>query len=241
MAAFLMNGATPLQAVDPTNSVSVELERCVVTCDSIDGLKDIKKPDVELAIWRRPVPSQFQAWLEGLDPSLLPNLRILVEPADLRRAIVSHLDDCGMAGGKMRDLLVDDIEALVLAYARIAKTDLVDVRLERISHDACWKFHRDFVETRLLTTYRGPTTEWVQPQHAPQAMREQKGFKGPTEELSLHDVAVFKGSSGGSGSGIVHRSPPIEGTDCSRLLLVLNEESDASPAHNREVLQTIPN
>ena len=109
------------------------------------------------------------------------------------------------------------------------RSDLVDVRLERVSHDSCWKFHRDFVEARLLTTYRGPGTEWVQPIHAERALRAQKRFKGPLEHVRGNDVALFKGNCAGPGSGIVHRSPPIAGTGCTRLLLALNRQSAASP------------
>ena len=130
--------------------------------------------------------------------------------------------------GEMQDLLIEDIEALVSAFSAVANS-LVDVRLDRISHDACWKVHRDTVETRLLTTYRGPATEWVLPEHAAQALREQKKFKGPIERLRDHDVALFKGSEAGTGRGIVHRSPPIVGTGCTRLLLCLNLPSDVSP------------
>ena len=129
----------------------------------------------------------------------------------------------------MRDLLLGDVDDLVSAFARITRTDLVDVRLRLVSHDACWKFHRDCVEARLLTTYRGPATEWVQPHDAAWALREQRRFKGPVERFRVHDVAIFKGSCAGAGSGIVHRSPPIAATGRTRLVLCLNKRSAASP------------
>ena len=143
-----------------------------------------------------------------------------------------------MPPGDMRDLLIGDVGDLVSVFSKISRTDLVDVRLECVSNDACWKFHRDCVEARLLTTYRGPATEWVQPIHAARALREQKRFKGPVEHLRIHDVAVFKGSCAGSGSGIVHRSPPIAGTGQTRLLLCLNKRSAASPEPWPKVLNT---
>ena len=135
-----------------------------------------------------------------------------------------------MPRGDMRDLLADDIDGLVAAFAHIARERLVDVRLERIEHDACWKFHRDSVETRLLTTYLGPATEWVRPFQAERALKDQKDFDGPVESLGLNDIAVFKGSRAGTGDGIVHRSPPIAGSGQVRLLLCLNARSSTSPA-----------
>ena len=210
----------------------------VETCDAADGLAAISRPDMELVIWRRALPLCLQTWLEHMDASCLPDMRVLVRPGDLRRAVEPHLDDCGMPSGDMRDLLLGDVDDLVSAFARITRTDLVDVRLERVKHDACWKFHRDCVEARLLTTYRGPATEWVQPIHAERALREQKRFKGPIERLRIHDVAVFKGSCAGPGSGVVHRSPPIARTGQTRLLLCLNKRSAASPEPWPKVLDT---
>jgi len=201
----------------------------VETCDASEGLAAINQTDMELAIWRRVLPPCLATWLERIDASRLPDLRILVQPSHLRRAVEPYLDECGLPRGDMRNLLIGDVDDLVSAFSKITQTDLVDVRLERVSHNACWKFHRDCVEARLLTTYRGPATEWVQPRHARQALHEQKRYGGPIEHLRIHDVAVFKGSCAGPGSGIVHRSPPIARTGRTRLLLCLNKPSDASP------------
>jgi len=213
------------EAIGTSATLGVGIE----TCDAAEGLAVINKPDLELVIWRRALPLCLTTWLERMDASRLPDIRVLVEPGDLRRAVEPHLDDCGMPPGDMRDLLIRDIDELVSAFSKVTRTALVDVRLERVNHDACWKFHRDCVEARLLSTYRGPGTEWVQPVHAKQALRQQKRFKGPVEHLLIHDVAIFKGSCVGEGSGIVHRSPPIASTGLIRLLLCLNKPSAASP------------
>ena len=175
------------------------------------------------------MPVGLTHWLDRIDASQLPHLRILVYPQDFRPAIEPMLDDCGMPCGDMRDLIVADIETLISVYAKIARTDLVDVRLESIDHDACWKFHRDSVEMRLLTTYRGPATEWVCPNNADTALQQQKDYDGPIETLRLHDIALFKGNRAGTEDGIVHRSPPIAGTMQTRLLLCLNTPSTTSP------------
>ena len=198
-------------------------------CETAQGLAKIKEPDKELVIWKRTLPFSLARWIEQLDTSHFPDLRILVRPKDFKTAIEPHLDDCGMPPGLMRASLLSDIHDLVGAYADITECDLVDVRLESVRNDACWKYHRDSVSTRLLTTYHGPTTEWVLPRYGEQALRDQRNYTGPAEPLGLHDVAVFKGSCAGSVDGIVHRSPPIAGTGLTRLLLCLNERSAASP------------
>lgn len=201
----------------------------IETCAAVAGLAAIKRPGTELVIWRRRLPPALTAWLDRLEAAHLPDLRVLVRPGELRRAAEPQLDACGLPAGELRDLLLADVEGLALEFSRITQSDLVDLRLERLRDDACWKFHRDCVEARLLTTYRGPTTEWVRPAHAERALREQKRFDGPLERLQGNDVAIFKGSCAGPGSGIVHRSPPIAGSGVTRLLLCLNTRSAASP------------
>jgi len=201
----------------------------VATCDTAQGLAAVNRPDTELVIWRRALPLCLMNWIEHIDFADLPDIRILIQPQALRRALLPLLDASGMPPGDMRELLIADVDDLVWRFSKVAWTELVDVRLQRVSHDACWKFHRDCVEARLLTTYSGPATEWVQPIHAERALREQKLFKGPVEQLQNNDVAIFKGSSAGPGCGIVHRSPPIAGSGRTRLLLCLNKPSATSP------------
>lgn len=223
---FAMTPVTPEHRVDVEPVASMHGVR---TVETRDGLAAINDPGTELVIWQRSLLPSLGNWLDRLDVATLPHLRVLVQPGDLRPALEPLLDTCGMTAGDMRDLLVDDIGWLVSAFAIITGSERVDVRLERVDHDACWKFHRDTVEARLVTTYRGPTTEWVQMAHAESAIVEQRGFDGPLERLGDHDVALFKGNRAGPNSGIVHRSPPIAGTGRTRLFLCLNMQTDVSP------------
>ena len=228
-------GSVLLESQGLESNAQVLRERCaaeqsgIEICAERDGLASINGPGVELVIWQRQLPAQFRDWIDRLDASRLPALRILVQPNELRHALLPMLDECGMTASAMRDLLVDDIDDLVSSFADISGNDLVDVRLEAVGHDACWRFHRDAVDARLITTYRGPSTEWVQAPFAELALQEQKQYDGPLERLETHDVAVFKGSRSESGGGVVHRSPPVAGTGCTRLLLCLNEPSIVSP------------
>lgn len=197
-------------------------ETRIITCTTIEGLRTMTRTAPELVVWRRTLPLCLGRWLDRLPPFALPTLRVLVGLDDLRETLSRLLDSSGMPPGPMRTLLVEDIRLLAHAFAAVAGTEQVDCRLERVEHDACWKFHRDCVAVRLLTTYRGPGTEWVAPCEAERALRDQKSFTGPIERLRPHDVAVFKGSRAGPGGGIVHRSPAVAGAGLARLLLCLN-------------------
>jgi hypothetical protein len=127
------------------------------------------------------------------------------------------------------DALAADIIDLGRRFADLFGLEAVDLRLEALAHDACWKFHRDHVPARLVTTYGGPGTEWVVPAFGARAVEEQKDYNGPLERLSAGDVAIFRGCQPGHDHGIVHRSPPVAGTGVTRLFLCLNLPSPASP------------
>ncbi len=217
-AAMSNAAANPVASTDSVRMVETR-----------DGLAAFKEPAAELVIWERRLPPQFRHWIDGMDAAALPHLRVLVRPNDLRQALDPEFDACGLVAGAMRDFLLEDIDGLVSAFAEITRSDLVDVRLARIDNDACWKFHRDSLEARLLTTYRGPATEWVPSTHAERAIEAQRDYDGPLEQLGDGDVALFKGSQAGPNSGVVHRSPPIEGAGFTRLLLCLNKRTVVSP------------
>lgn len=201
----------------------------ITSCETREGLAKIKDPGAQLVIWERSFSLSFRDWINQVDPACLPDLRLLVEPSNLRDAMVPLLEDCGLMKDPMCELLLEDVNSLVHAFVEITDSPLVDVRLDRITGDACWKFHRDTVEARLLTTYRGSTTEWVPMSHADEAVQDQRDYDGPLERLGAFDVAVFKGSCAGPNDGIVHRSPPISGTGETRLLLCLNQPTVVSP------------
>lgn len=201
----------------------------LITCDSKTGLARIADPEVEMVIWRRTLSPEIQAWVDSLPSYRLPDLRVLVSPCDLRRVLLPLLEGHGLSASPMRDWLIKDIDSLAKAFAGITGTDLVDIRLERIDHDACWKFHRDSVPVRLIATYRGPGTQWVLPSDADRALAKQRAYVGRLERVPEHAVAVFKGCRAADGAGIVHRSPPVGETGVTRWLLCLNDPSSASP------------
>lgn len=195
----------------------------IVLGHTIDALAAIAHPDVQLAVWRRMLAPSLAAWIDALSPNALPALHTVVPPGALAHCLVRALDVCGMPTGAMRARFIEDVTRLAAAFARIVGTAEINLRLESVADDACWKFHRDCVDARLVTTYRGPATEWVTLENADAAIAMQTGYAGPIKRLDPHDVALFKGSCAGQGQGIVHRSPPIAGTGIVRLLLVLNK------------------
>ena len=195
-----------------------------------DGLANIADPATSLVIWDRQLPSSLLDWLSGSAPEHLPHGRILARHDQIDLAVASLFEDQPESDHEAAHMLAQDIIRLAHCYAAIAKSDQVDIRLEVIQHDACRKFHHDNVALRLVTTYIGESTHYVSPEFSQQALEQQTAYSGPIETLRAQAVAIFKGSGCGSENGIVHRSPPIEGRNQTRLFLCLNTPSSASPA-----------
>jgi hypothetical protein len=194
-----------------------------------NGLDAIRETNVEMAIWRRALPACLSAALRRTDPANLPDFRLLVRRVDAEAAVSAELGACDALAPPIAKLLTDDIIDLVDTYTAITGTKVVDIRLERITDDACRRFHRDRVRMRLLTTYLGPGSEWVEPPYAEIALRNEGRFCIPIRRLDSDDVAIFRGCLDDPARGLAHRSPPIEATGETRLLLCLNEPSNASP------------
>ena len=71
-------------------------DKGVKMCKTITGLASIKKSDIELVVWQRSLPPQFQDWIDQTDANNLPELRILVKPDKLQLALEPLLDKCGL-------------------------------------------------------------------------------------------------------------------------------------------------
>jgi len=174
------------------------------------------------------------AWLDSLDPSELPDGRVLIEPIQTAEVLDRIFVSSHTPQHAMRDAFTNDVAHLVQSFSQLTDSALVDLRLEAITHDHCWRFHRDNVQWRLLTTYLGPGTECVERRNAERALAEQRDYAGPLKRLPRFAIALFRGLIAGEDLAVLHRSPAMRvrrGAQVSqtRLLLCLNLPSAASP------------
>jgi len=211
------------------NNESADGSSGILQGTSPELFERIHDPSVDLIICNRHLATELDHWIDSLPIHQLPDERLLAKKMNLLPALTSAFDAAGTPRLEMRDALLTDIKMLAMSFMNTMAIDIIDIRLETIRHDACWKFHRDNVSARLLTTYRGPGTEWVTPSHQHDSLSQQKSYRGPVQQFPRHAVGLFKGSRDASDKGIVHRSPPIVGTGQTRLVLCLNSPSEASP------------
>lgn len=207
------NESTPSRGMDG---------RKTVWARNIDVLERIHEPTMDLVVWERQLPNDLRKWLTSLDAGQLPCGRVLVRRPGIREALGAVLKASNTPDGATADALLHDIVDLAERFADIADCDEVDIRLDVVRDDSCWKFHRDRVALRLVTTYLGPGSQYVAEEYAEEAASQQKDYSGPIENIPEQAVALFKGALDAFGTGVMHRSPPIAGSGETRLLLCLN-------------------
>lgn len=192
----------------------------VAIADDPAALDTFLRPGCAAAIWRRQTPPDIQAWLDDLDPKHLPRGRVILQP-DAVAETVDHLCDLsGLPTGIERDWLAADITTLADRFATLMSPPFLRLRLDVVTTNACRRFHIDAITARLVCTYRGTGTQYG---------LSTNGVE-PTRVFTVQTGApiLLRGTlcPEQPPSGLLHRSPPIEGTGETRLVLVLDPISD---------------
>lgn len=193
----------------------------VAVADEPSSLSAIHKDGCAAAIWRRQPQPAFQEWVDNLAPEHLPSGRLILQVDKVRDAVAVLCEMAETPTSEHRERLVDDCAALAGVFAGVTGAPYLRFRLDAVSGDACRRFHVDAMTTRLICTYRGPGTQYG----------VSRDGDPPTRVFSVPTGApiVLRGSRYPTGpkTGLLHRSPPIEGTGQTRLVLVLDPLSDA--------------
>ena len=188
----------------------------VGVADTLEGLETLKKPGCAAVIWRRQMQPDVREWLAALAPERLPRGRLVLQPGAVTNA-VRHL--CAMADmpdGDAKDWLIDDIAHLSQTFAWLMDVGYVRLRLDVVENNACRKFHIDAVRARCVCTYRGRGTQYGISTDGDDPKRV---FQVPVGAPILLRGSLWPEKPA---SGLLHRSPPIEGTGETRLLMVLD-------------------
>lgn len=189
---------------------------CTAISDDALGLTRIFEPAIQLAQWRRAPDPEIAVWLEAQADRLGPGLRQTLSPGQ-------SLDLSQLPAGTGRDALAEDVTLLAEMLGELLDAPTIGVRLEVIRQAMCPRLHVDRVGIRMLCTYRGPGTEWVEDHFVDRRFLgagsggladEVSGLLQPgqrIESIPSFTVALLKGSlwQGNAGRGIVHRSPAV--------------------------------
>jgi hypothetical protein len=188
----------------------------VGVADAPEGLNAIATPGCAAVVWRRQSLPSFQTWMNSLLPEALPQARLILRPEAVREVMAEVCDMSGTPPGAERDRLVDDIAALADIFAGLMRARWLRLRLDAVSTNACSRFHIDAVTARLICTYSGTGTQYG---ISTDGAEPRRVFHVATGAPILLRGTLWPGDPP---SGLMHRSPPIEGTGETRLVLVLD-------------------
>ena len=163
----------------------------VVECLSPSVLLRVREPETGLALWRRPTRVGLHRAIGALVAADRFCLTAEGDPGSASRALMRDLPVAGRA-------LEQDVAILARLFATVTQAAAVRLRLEHVNDNACRRHHVDAVRLRLLCTYAGPGTEWVD-------------AAGENRRMPRFQVGIFKGSAYPDAAPRVwHRSPPVE-------------------------------
>lgn len=203
-------------------------------------LEEILEPGFNLAIYQRPPREDCLPAVGALLRAIIPAKIDLKNPsaADLADAIACTIGPTAPHASILS--LAEDIAHLSSLFARIAGTRHPRVRLERVADDGCALFHADSLSLRLLCTYAGPGTEWLENSNA---RRHELGLRSRTipeanraiiidsskiRSIATWHAAIFSGRAhpGGEENALIHRSAPVLFTNATRLRLCIDLPGD---------------
>ena len=138
------------------------------------------------------------------------------------------LPDSHIPGQK--EYFINDIIRLCTLFSNLKKHTKMKIQIDIVNTNKCRLFHEDCYRQRLLCTYIGPGTEWLDHSNV---NRDALG-KGSNENIVKDfstinqakgfEVLLLKGSRYGSDElSVIHRSPPIEKYGRKRVLLKIDE------------------
>lgn len=178
-----------------------------------DGLRHIRRRDVDLCIWRRGFDTPFATWCQHRSHELSLDVDEVVN-LEGDWPVATWLSS--MTACEHRAQLERDVRERLTGYGRLLRTPRARVQLSSVRGQTCPKFHVDNVTVRLICTWAGPATEWI----AERDLDASRRGGTATQKLERFDVALMKGCAGNVPWGVVHRSPPV--SDAPRLVLTID-------------------
>jgi molybdopterin-guanine dinucleotide biosynthesis protein len=135
-----------------------------------------------------------------------------------------------------KDALRSEIGWLTHVYTDLLGCPSAALRIEVLERPMCPRFHVDRTGIRLVCTWCGPGTEWLDDGWADRSRLgpgsrgladEESGLMRPgaeVERIPTFAVGLLKGSlwQGNAGRGAIHRSPQIDPHDAPRVMLSLD-------------------
>ncbi|WP_415899169.1 DUF1826 domain-containing protein [Neptuniibacter sp. QD48_11] len=211
-------------------ALEIESEMRFVQGVSPEVLTQIYDQDVHLCNFQRDLALDVTGYCEALLQNEHLNIRAVIQ-ADDPSAVLNNL----LPEHSGKSEFIEDLALIIDMYACLFELDEVGLRLQVLDRAMCPRFHTDKLGCRLVSTYAGQGTEWLEDPLLDRSklgagnggLSDDKSGLYGSEEL-IHqaqegDVLLLKGDGwyGLDGKGVVHRSPMVPSGQ-SRLVATLD-------------------
>jgi len=197
--------------------------------DTLGGLTHIFDPEVQIAYYRRAPNPRITTYLATCAEQLGVGQSLSV-PAD------APLPGLRLPAGPHQEALLEDIAWSIEVYTQLLDCPAVALRLEVLHKPMCPRFHVDRTGIRLVCTWHGPGTEWLDDAGADRTRLgpgngglpdAESGLMQPGAEVGQvppFALALLKGSlwQGNTGRGLIHRSPDVANEHGPRVMMSLD-------------------
>ncbi|AIY66575.1 DUF1826 domain-containing protein [Pseudoalteromonas piratica] len=210
-------------------SYDLDIRRAAIS-DMPNVLADIYREDVNIAVWQESLNQQaIDDANTILANSEQLNLVIAATPNDIIKQLSEHSELASHTA------LCQHIHTLLDMFCTLFELKRAGLRLTILDKAMCPKFHVDKIPCRLVSTFSGTATEWLQHQDVDHSKLgaasvglsdEESGVyqnEAQIQQLAAGDVALLKGSGwiNNEHAGLVHRSP-YQAKDQRRLVITLD-------------------
>ncbi|PVV12282.1 MAG: hypothetical protein B6D72_08125 [gamma proteobacterium symbiont of Ctena orbiculata] len=181
-------------------------------------LVEIFDPGMQVCTWQREIDPAIGAYLSELHQT--GELQVVEA---LSSAAKPKLD-C-LPAGPGRAPLIDDLSLLREIVFELMGCSEVGLRLARVGYAMCPGWHVDRTSIRLVCTYQGPGTQWLDDQDVDRRdlhsgrMGESAFIQAVPGEIVLLKGALWQGCDA---FGAVHRSPELAPDSALRTLVTLD-------------------
>jgi hypothetical protein len=204
-----------------TTSIAPEATSAVPTWRRVHELADLVEIfdlGVQICSWQREIDPAIGTYLSQLDQrgerQVLETLSATTQP---------KLDV--LPAGVGRASLLEDLSLLREVVCELLDCMAVGLRLARVGRVMCPGWHVDRVSIRLVCTYQGPGTQWLDDQDVDRRdfQSRQRG-EGVFIQAIPGEVTLLKGAlwQGNDAFGAVHRSPGLGSPASLRTLVTLD-------------------
>ena len=181
-------------------------------------LVEVFDPEVQICSWPRDLDPDIGTYL-----SELPQGRELQIIEELSERGTPRLDP--LPDGPDRSSLLADLSLLQEIVCELLGSEAAGLRLARIGRAMCPGWHVDRTSIRLVCTYQGPGTEWLDDQDIDrQELGSRQNKYNRYVSAAAGEIVLLKGSvwQNNESFGAIHRSPDVRRRDALRTVVTLD-------------------